>query len=208
MTDRIKALWAREAQGAGARSPAALAQAAAALRRRTLRRDAVEYAAGALVAAVFAGYAWGHDDLLFRIGCALVIAGTAVVMRNLWRRRVRDLPAGLGETIAAHYRAQLVAQRDALASVWRWYLAPVVPGMAVFLTAVTIDASARMPAPAALGAAAIAAAAVAGGFWFIHRRNRAAAARLDKEIALLDDEPRGDTPFTSPVTSPVTSKEH
>lgn len=186
MTDPISDLWTRQHQDARPPSPEALVRAHARLRRRIWWRDALEYVAGTIGIAAFVNVAVKAPDWGIRIGSAAIILGMLVVFANLWRRRIRAPDDALAGPSLAFHRAQLVAQRDALASVWRWYLGPLVPGMAIFLAGVAHSAAGHMPLGAALLGAGAAALPIAAVFYGIHRINRFAARRLQHRIDALD----------------------
>ena len=63
-----------------------------------------------------------------------MIAGALTVMFELHRRgSARTAPADLGlSTCIDFHRKSLERQRDALRTVWIWYLLPFVPGLAIF----------------------------------------------------------------------------
>lgn len=186
MNDPIANLWRQQHRDAVPLDPAALARADAHFRRRIRRRDRIEYVAGLLGAGVFAVAALLIPDWGVRVGCAAIILGMLIVLRNLWRRRPAAPDAAFGAPSLAFYRAILVAQRDSLASVWRWYLAPPVPGMVLVLLAVLRSSAERMPLWAAILGVTLTALPVVAIFWGIHRLNRTAARRLDAMIAALD----------------------
>jgi hypothetical protein len=102
--------------------------------RRIFWRNAREYAAGVVVIAGFGYYGWKLSGLLVHVGAGLIIAGTLIVMYELHRRgSVRSAPADLGlSTCIEFHRKSLERQRDALWTVWTWYLLPFVPGLVVF----------------------------------------------------------------------------
>jgi hypothetical protein len=184
MTDPV-ALWARQQRDARPPSPAALAAAEARLRRRVGRRDAIEYAAGLLALAAFFYVAVATPDWGLRAGCAAIAIGMLMLFANLWRRRPKA-PDAFEAASLAFYRAQLVAQRDMLASVWRWYLAPLVPGLLIFLLAIGHVAAQRLPLGAAALVVALGGLPTLGVFWGIDWLNRAAARRLQQRIDALD----------------------
>ncbi|TGX50142.1 hypothetical protein E5A73_17110 [Sphingomonas gei] len=186
MTDSLATLWTQQQHDAAPLDAEALARADARFRRRIRIRDSVEYLAGLLGAGIFANIAVHAADWEIRIACAAIILGTVVVMRNLWRRRPKAPDAALGAASHAFHRANLVAQRDLLLSVWRWYLAPIVPGMVLFLLAAARASAEHMPLAVALAASGVAGTLVGAMFWGIHWLNRAAARRLDVAIAALD----------------------
>ncbi|MBX3595657.1 hypothetical protein [Sphingomonas sp.] len=186
MSDPLIHLWTAREADAGAIPPEQLRARDAALRRRAWRRDLIEYAAGALVVAIFAWYILLIPETSMRIASAVIIAGTLIVMRNLWKRRAVEDPAALADDAIACYRSRLAQQRDMLASVARWYLAPLVPGLVLFVIA-TVVASARVMAIGpALATGAITLAFAGALFVGILLLNRRAARTLDAEIAALD----------------------
>ncbi|NCP11892.1 MAG: hypothetical protein GW859_08090 [Sphingomonadales bacterium] len=192
MTDRIIALWQAEERDAKGFAPAELERKARAFRRRIALRDAIEYAASALVAAIFVYYAWAARDWRMTAACALVIVGMAVVVRGLWSRRLTPLPAALGEASLRYHRDQLVRQRDALVSVWRWYIAPTIPGVIAFAAVVASIAAERTASDLAWLVMLPTLAFVFTVFYAIHRLNLRAARALQAEIDQLDrgcDEP-------------------
>ena len=92
------------------------------------------------------------------------------------------------ESLADFHRKELLRQRAALASVWRWYLLPFVPGMVVFLLGVSLSPDNPAPLSVKLGVLAFAVfieAAVFGAIWWL---NAQAVKALDKEIAALERE--------------------
>jgi len=105
--------------------------------RRIQWRNVREYVA-AIAVVVFASFEfWRAGDAMVRIGFGLMIAGIFYLIWHLlskgtWRPLPED--AGLSSCIEFQ-RRQLEQQRDLLNSVWRWYLGPLIPGMAVLLLA-------------------------------------------------------------------------
>jgi hypothetical protein len=120
---------------------------AARLERRIYWRNMREYGAGVLVVAAFTVQLWrGHGWQL--APPLLLIVGTIYVMFQLHRRGgARSLPAdaGLRASLDFHLR-ELGRQRDALHTVWLWYLLPFVPGFvaALFVKAAESGINARL----------------------------------------------------------------
>lgn len=185
MTDP-RTIWAADDAHQPALSPAALRQRADTLHRRVRRRNGIEYAAALLVTPVFGWIGWLSGDVFMQAACAVVIAGVALIVFNLWRRRAQAMPEALAMPALAFLRDQLMRQRDALAGVWRWYLAPLVPGMALFIAATYRAMRTAMPTGAAIAGIAPSIIVIVAIFVAIHFINRAAARRLDREIAALD----------------------
>jgi hypothetical protein len=91
------------------------------------------------------------------------------------------LPADFGVVASIEFhRRELVRQRDMLRSVWRWYIAPIVPGLAVF-SAGTLPQHSPWWMFLLL---ALFFLAIFGGIVWLNRR---AADRLDRQIAELDN---------------------
>ena len=149
--------------------------------RRIHSRNLREYAAGAFVIAGFTYYIFKFPSPLMRTGCALIIAGSLFVMVQLYRRgSASALPADLALTGSVQFhRRELVRQRDLLRSVWRWYIGPLVPGLAVFEAGTMPQHS---PWWMFLLVAVFFLAVFGGIVWLNYR----AADRLDRQIAELE----------------------
>lgn len=189
MTDPIVNLWT--AQQAGARPPSVteLAERAGRFRNRMRVSNLLEYAFGALGILFFGNIAIKASDWGVRIASLMIIAGVCIVIRNLWRRRPADDPAALARDARTHYRQLLVARRDALASVGRWYIAPFIPGMVVFVPASVLAQAETVPLSTALLNGGIGSAVITLVFGLVLWLNRAAARILTMEIATLDTDP-------------------
>ena len=147
--------------------------------RRIHWRNLREYVACFLVMLLFAA------RLRFQGGWHMVsplllIAGTLYVMFQIHLRAAKPVPGGAGMTAYLDFhRRELARQRDALRSVWRWYLMPLVPG----LVAGMIDTALT---PGGIRAAVLSGSVCAiifGGVW---KLNDYAAGKLDKEIQALN----------------------
>jgi len=105
--------------------------------RRIGWRNAREYVAALLVAAFFVFQMIRGGDPLTRVGFGLIVAGVCYVVWQLHSRGSgRPLPGDLGLASSIDFqRRELERQRDLLRSVWRWYLAPLIPGLAVLIVA-------------------------------------------------------------------------
>lgn len=98
------------------------------------RRNRVEYAAGVLVVAGFGSYIWIFRTLLMQLGSILIIAAAIFIM--VWirfRASANPIPSHISfMDYVSRYRDELRRQQSALRTVWLWYLAPFVPGFALF----------------------------------------------------------------------------
>lgn len=186
MTDPISTLWMQQNRDAAPLDSEALARADTRFRRSIRWRDGMEHVAGLLGIGVFAHTAVQVPDWGVRVGCAAIIVGVLIVLRNLWGLRPMRPGSALGTPSLSFHRANLVRQRDALAGIWRWYLAPVMPGIVLLLLAVLRVSAQHMPLWAAVLAIGLAALPIAIVFWGIHRLNRIGARRLQTMIDALD----------------------
>lgn len=186
--DPIRALWAGQKTEDFALSPEALRRKARGFQKTIRQRNMTEYMAAGLVIAVFGWMAVIIPEPVVRLGCGLIAAGALYVC---WKLHALAGAAGADEidaaaSLADFHRVQLMRQRAALATVWRWYLLPFVPGIIVFLAAVSFTPANPAPLAAKLavfGFAAGICAAVFGAVWWLNAR---AVKALDAEIAGLE----------------------
>ncbi|HEY1759873.1 MAG TPA: hypothetical protein VGG72_31165 [Bryobacteraceae bacterium] len=147
--------------------------------RRMHRRNVREYIAGALVVALFSGQLWRSHG--WRLTPAVLsIAGTIYVMFQLHRRAsAHPLPTdvGLRGSIEFH-RVELERQRNAVRSVWRWYLLPFVPGLVSGLVVTGIDHGINLR----LNGMGVFFVLVFVGIWALNQRG---ARKLDRKIQEL-----------------------
>jgi hypothetical protein len=96
-----------------------------------------------------------------------------------------ELDAG-SQSWAAFHRGELERQREALHTVWSWYLAPFVPGMVVFLAGVSFTEANPAPLAARLAVFLAGAGLMAAVFAVIAWINGLAVKKIDTQIAALD----------------------
>ena len=152
-------------------------------RRKIRRRNMREYLGAAFVLLVSSWNFVMAGRPVPRISFALMIAGTLYVAYRLHQAgAARETPAGMGyATGLNYYRGELERQRDLLRSVWSWYLAPWIPGLAL------LTGWGAFSAPPGrrwyVAGYMVAAAAL---FWVIAYINKRAALRLDRRIVELN----------------------
>jgi hypothetical protein len=136
-------LWQNQEQGEGEKMTITIDEIrrrAGRLERRIRWRNLREYGAGAVVIVAFTAQLWRlHGWRL--VPPLLLIAATIYVMFQLHRRgAARSLPAdaGLSASLDFHLR-ELERQRDALQTVWLWYLLPFVPGFVATMMVSALD---------------------------------------------------------------------
>ncbi|HVK80294.1 MAG TPA: hypothetical protein VM915_06755, partial [Verrucomicrobiae bacterium] len=140
------------------------------------------------VIGCFGWFAVTIPSPIVQLGAALIVLGTLYVcwkLHTLARAGTAN-ESDQAQTWTEFHRSELQRQRTALDTVWRWYLAPLAPGMLVFLAGVafTPDNPAPLPARAIIFglSVCIAGAVFAAIAWL----NKQAVKTLDREIAALD----------------------
>lgn len=187
--DPIRTLWRGQAADDYVMPVEEVRRKAGAFQSRIRTRNITEYAASIFVLIAFGGIALTVPDWGVRAGAALIMLATLYVV---WKLHTMARAAWAGQIDAAlsltdFHKGELLRQRAALSTVWRWYLMPFVPGMVVFLSAVSF--SPDNPAPLALKMAVflfslgIVTALFAGIAWL----NRRAVKALEAEIAAFED---------------------
>ncbi|MDE2182049.1 MAG: hypothetical protein KGJ78_03400 [Alphaproteobacteria bacterium] len=102
--------------------------------RRVRLGNALEYIASIVVVAAFGWYAWALPDWMTKLGSALVVVAVFYIVWQLHRRGgAHKLPDSSALGLADFHRRELERRRDVLKTAWRWYLLPVVPGMALMM---------------------------------------------------------------------------
>lgn len=159
-------------------------RAAEARMERTVRnRNLREGVAALFVIPFFTGIALLPDaPVVQRLGAALLVLGTISILVTLWRRgRTLPPPADLAADGLAWQVRELERERELLATVPRWYLGPLVPGMILFLAGPALAIGSTGDALRFAGVALFQ-VLVGGGVWWM---NRYAARALDRELADL-----------------------
>jgi hypothetical protein len=145
------------------------------IRWRNLR----EQVSCAIVIVSFASMFFRIPAAVPRISFLLIIAGALYVAWHIqaWGAG-RALPSEMGGTNCLDFhRRELEKQRDLLRGVWKWYLGPLAPGLALFVGwGIVIAQPDRRWFPAVF--AVLSAAAFWGIGWLNHR----AARGLDRQI--------------------------
>ncbi len=189
----LKSLWASQTPSMEPLTPDELRKQARKFRGQIARRNIIEYVAAALVIAVFGAFCVFFPDTPSRIGAGLIIAGTLYVVWSLHKRAGAEpqSSADAASCVLAFHRIQLEKQRDALSSVWSWYILPLLPGMLVFIIGTAPEFANRSSfADGVVGSIQVTypkllfVALISLAVWWI---NKVAARRIDLEIKSIDD---------------------
>jgi hypothetical protein len=156
-------------------------------RSRIARRNFREYLVSALLLPYFGYCAWtARFPMMTRAGNGLMMAGLVYMMYQLHKRASASAaPGDMGwKTCVAFHRAELERQRDALGGVWKWYLGPLVPGLATIAAAGCVAAFRRSTLAGML--TLLLSGAIALGMVWLGRLNQKAAVKIQKQIDALD----------------------
>ena len=180
--------WQNTASEAEFSDPAACAARASKFERTIRRRNLIEYAAGALVIVLFAASSAGamiKGEWMIALSMALTVVGAVVVMWGL-HRRASNLARHPEDPCVLHLRRQYERQYEALRDVPKWYLGPLIPGVALFYISVTLGTAKVTGWAEALDGMVWPVAATVGLFGAIALANRIAARSLKKKIDEID----------------------
>ena len=185
--DDVRHLWREQALAPLQPLPQhELAEQAGKLQGIVARRNRREALATIILVPTFLFFAWLFPHWLTKLGALLIAAGGCFVQWQMKRRAsARPLPEAWAGKLLAFHRGELVRQRDALRSVWLWYVAPTVPGMVLFLCGRSIENGAWQP-----GVFVFVAAVMVG----IVLLNLYGARHLQRQIDKLDQLTREDKP--------------
>ena len=180
LNNPMQELWQTQPLEGTKMSADAIRLRAGKFERRIARRNLRETIAGVVVIAPFSYFFVMSDAILERITWALFIAGVIWVLAVLHLKGApKAVPGNAGSaTCVDFFRSELERQRDLVKNVWRWYLAPLVPGMVVY----TVGRAIQSPRPAAWAGLLLFDGGVAAAFLFIWKLNMRAARCLEHTI--------------------------
>lgn len=183
-----KTIWKEQKMTPQILSPSQLETRHHRLENRNRLRNRLEYFAGGVVfmgALLLGGWTLIDDANLFQaalgIGTLLLGAGALFVCVQLRQRTGGPVTIDGMDSTLMRYRADLMRQRDALRSIFGWYIAPFLPGFLLIYGSVFLD-----PEVDGFWLAIPAAVTVAFLAWILHI-NRRAADCVDAELQTLDE---------------------
>lgn len=183
--DPAKQAWQSSVEFGGALPLEEVRKGADKFYRAIRRRNLIEYVACVFVVVSFSAYVFVLPDVLQRIGSGLIVLATFYVARQLHRRGSAEAPEKAGAMpLYAFVRSQLVRQRDAVRSVFWWYLLPFLPGLVLMVVGSWNVRATHPEGPGwrdAVGLTVV--AAVFTGIWWL---NQLAARKLQKRIDEID----------------------
>lgn len=181
--DPAKQAWQSSVDIAGAPSLEEVRRGADKFYRYVKWRNRVEYVACVIVVVAFSIYVFWLPHVLQKVGSALVVLATFYVGWQLHRRASAEPPEKAGTMpLLAFARAQMVRQRDALRSIFWWYMLPFLPGLLL----VIIGGGARGTAVEDRGGGWIAIVVMLAMFAFLWWINQVAARKLQRHIDEID----------------------
>jgi hypothetical protein len=188
--DPIKSLWKAQDEETFTMSLAQVHARAEQFQRQVRLRNTGEYIAAGIVIFAFGAMALLEINTAVRIGAVMICLGVVYVCWRLSQlgRAARDADRAGAQSIAAFHRVELERQRAALRTVWRWYLAPVTPGVLVFLGGSTLMTA--EPLAERLGSFAVSVGFVTVVFAVVIWLNAMAARRIERELHALRDPER------------------
>lgn len=164
---------------------------ATAFHKQTKFRNAVYYALALLMIVVYGiTLIANRDQILTVVACALIVAANLFVMYYLRSKGSVTAPPVDGDThtYLIFMSAEFKRQRNLMRDFFRWYLAPLIPGLALLL----IDKFLRlMPRHriglelSLVGCFAVVAIAFVCGYLVVQIEVRKLQARVDKTDATL-----------------------
>ncbi len=181
--DELRDLWQKQEVEEVRISVEELRAKAAKFQRRIQWRNLREQTACLIVIFVFGAMCVKTSQAVPRVSYVLIIVAALYIAWHLQARGApRSLPAEMGRANGIEfYRSELERQRNLLRSIWKWYLGPMLPGMALLITYAIVTAP-----PGRRTFPAVYAVVAAAFFWLVSLINQRAAERFNRQIAELD----------------------
>lgn len=183
----LRALWQSLPTTPVQISPANMRLKVEGFRGYIRRRNVKEMIIWLAVCVPLCWFATWPISFLWDVSCVLLVLGCLFAAMNLHRRSgplVRETTPTMA--LVDFHRAQLAHERDMLRGMWRWYLLPPLPGIALFLYAWADFAWHRVAhTTVILGATCMVLATALASLWTVVVQ-LSWAARLQRRIDDLD----------------------
>jgi hypothetical protein len=178
--NRIKEIWLCQPVEELQMSAEQIRKRAGKFERKILWRNVREYVAAFIAAVLFASFFVKSHDVVFRTACGMMILGLGYAAWQLHRKgSAKRVSEEMGTASSLQfYRSELERQRDLAASVWSWYLAPLVPGLLLF----AVSSALGDPRPSKLIALALFYGFSVGLFILVWKLNARGARCLERQI--------------------------
>src|SRR5271165_303460 len=135
-------LWQSQATEHTPMTLAQVHQKARTFQAKVRLRNIIEYIGCVLAIAGYTPALFHRGSWMVHVGAVLIMAAVAFIAWQLHRRASSKAVPEVGDAVADFHRRELIRQRDAVRSVAVWYLAPVVPGMVLFLAGLWLQSHA------------------------------------------------------------------
>ncbi len=185
-TDPAKQAWQASVEIAGALPLEDVRKGAHKFYRRIRLRNTIEYISCAVVIVAFTYNFFVMPGILHKLGSAALVAAAIYGAWQLHRRASPVAPEMAGTMpIYQFVRGELARQRDALKTIFVWYILPFLPGLALMLVGNGLDPKIEAAGPPIWQrwvALALMVAFIAGIWWV----NQLVARRLQRRIDEID----------------------
>jgi hypothetical protein len=184
MTDHpdnpVQKIWQSQPVEVTKMSTEVLRKRAGKFQRRIWWRNFREYVGAVVGIVLFASFIGKTHEILFRAAYLLYIAGMIWVVVQLHRKAsARSMPEAIGNSTCIELlRTEMERQRAVVKNVWRWYLAPLVPGFVVYTVAYAL----AFRRPASWAGLALLDVIIAAVFFGVWKMNMRAARCLQRKI--------------------------
>ncbi|MFK8082723.1 MAG: hypothetical protein AB8B97_20785 [Granulosicoccus sp.] len=187
-SDPIQVLWKAQDQLAAPPQLHVIKARASRFQSIVRRRNLIEYAAALIVVFFFGRDALLTDNTMTMIASVLCLMAVVYVCYKLHKlgHVAAQSEARMAENIVDFHRSELRRQHAALSSVWKWYLAPFLPGIIAYIFSSHFYNGASQSLMTGALFVALKLLLVSVVFYVIYWLNKREARRLETEIAELD----------------------
>ncbi len=187
--DPIQLLWKSQTLTPPTPSLSDVKQRALKFQSVIRRRNFFEYVVSLYVLYFFGKTALSTNNTLLSVASVLCVLAIVFVCYKLYSlaRSASRMELDMTLNFIDFHRSMLLRQHKALASVWKWYLAPFIPGLFLFVFASHFYNGASEPVLMSALYVLLKFLALGAVFFGIHWLNKREAMRIDIEIATLNE---------------------